>query len=764
MDKEVEKKSPNSQNLQEKKIDNIIELEIPVQNDKKDNLFSNHNGTNAKLKGNNHNLFAQNHNIQINLEQNRNHEASPIKSPFTTNESGTRMLSNLNKQTLQNPQINGINTNSNQTMISNSQKSTQPSEKSTPPKNKKKKSSDFTENDEELFTLLNQDEASQRSDSNSQEEDKKVLIIYAGGFFGAEYDYSQGSYAPLILTRNQLFNKMQKISYFCDVNFTYQHATDGFLVTPISEYKKRIYYKVVEMENLKINSTFFDRSCVEELLDIIDQNYETFDSFVVIHGTDSMAYSASFVSFMIENLSKPIIFTGSMVPLSIMRNDSFNNLLGALTIAGHFNIPEVCIFFHNKLLRANRSTKVDAQGLDCFNSPNFPTLAEFKVHIEVNWTNILRNDEFQTVKINKKFTDHKIEIMRYNPCFSEVSLSHLLKTPDLKGVIIEGYGPGNLPFYDDNFSKICQEAAQNEVYIVAVSQSIKSYTSQFNSEQQTQLNIIYGGNMTTEATLAKLSYLITKGISYKEIMYLMNQNIRGELTPHSNDQKFEVRQENLIEAITEKFNNRVNYRQSQVDLIKSYIVPNVACYMAQFGFMHYLEEMKVQKTNFKFCDYDRRTALHVAVRESREQVCKFLIDEQVDVNFVDYFGRSPLYEAILTKNKKIVYMLIQNGGQIIAEKDEITNLLLDSAMTGDLDTIKLIYHSGLKNFNDYTNIDQRNIGHVAASEGQLEIIKFLKYTARFDFSQRDIWDRTPLDDALEFQHIDVVSQLQSIVY
>lgn len=153
------------------------------------------------------------------------------------------------------------------------------------------------------------------------------------------------------------------------------------------------------MDNLKVNSTFFDYSCVEDLLSIIQRNYREFDSFIIIHGTDSLTYTASLLSFLIENLSKPIIFTGSMVPLTIMRNDSFNNLLGSLAIAGHFNIPEVSVFFNYKLLRANRATKIDTQGLDCFLSPNFPNLADFKVHVEVNWQVVLQNESFENLQV-----------------------------------------------------------------------------------------------------------------------------------------------------------------------------------------------------------------------------------------------------------------------------------------------------------------------------------------------------------------------------
>lgn len=113
---------------------------------------------------------------------------------------------------------------------------------------------------------------------------------------------------------------------------------------------------------------------------------------------------------------------------------------------------------------------------------------------------------------------------------------------------------------------------------------------------------------------------------------------------------------------------------------------------------------------------------------------QFLISEKVDVNIVDYFGRSPLLEAILKKNKSIALMLVTAGAQVLGDKEEITTLLLESGSKGDIDTLKMLYHSGLKNLNDFTNIDERNIGHIAAADGQAEIIKYLKYTARLDFS------------------------------
>lgn len=129
-------------------------------------------------------------------------------------------------------------------------------------------------------------------------------------------------------------------------------------------------------------------------------------------------------------------------------------------------------------------------------------------------------------------------------------------------------------------------------------------------------------------------------------------------------------------------------------------------------------------------------------------MCTFLIGEKVDVNAIDYFGRSPLFEAILTGNKRIVCLLVKRKAQVHASTEDLTDLLLHSAVKGDLDMLKLLFHAGLKSFNEYTNVDERNIAHVAAAEGKLEIIKFLKYSVKFDFSKRDVWDRTPLDDAI----------------
>ncbi|EGR32836.1 hypothetical protein IMG5_069500 [Ichthyophthirius multifiliis] len=594
-------------------------------------------------------------------------------------------------------------------------------------------------------------------------EDKRLLIINAGGQISAE-DIGQSDNSILLIQNNSIYNMMKSISYFCDLNFTYQNAPEGFLITPQTEYNKRIYYKIIELDDLNINQKYFNYKFIKQLCEVIEKNYNSFDSFIVLHGTDSMCYTASFLSFIIENLSKPIIFTGNMVPLSIMRNDCFNNLLGALSIAGHFSIPEVLIYFHNKLYRANRTKKIDCQKLDCFQSPSYPLLGQVKIGVQINWNYIYKQEITGDFYIEKDFPQNfQIEIVKYHPLFSYESLRKLIDYPNIKGIIFLGYGQSHLPIYDQEFIEIIEKAYQNDISLVVISQSLINQGNAKDLNTYKNLKIAYGSDMTLEAALAKLYYLIVKGYNKEEILEIIHQNIRGEITVDFNNQKFEKSTGNIFREITSTFQNKICTKQQWQGAIKDYIVPIVLCYMVQMGYIHYLQEMKNQNTDFNFTNYDQRAALHLAVREQQIQAVQFLLSENVDVNVVDDFGISPLYQAILTRNKKIIFMLQKHGANLIANYEDINNILFQSALQGDLEIIKILYHTGLKNLNQYKNIDQRNIGHIAASENKIEIIKFLKYTVHFDFCEKDIWDRTPLDDAIYFKNQQIIEMLNNVV-
>ena len=182
------------------------------------------------------------------------------------------------------------------------------------------------------------------------------------------------------VTKYKYFQEIvQKISQFCDIKATKQNK-EGWIITPETTYNTNIIYKFFEFKT-PIDSSNLIPSDLVKIASKIEENYDNFDSFIIIHGTDTMSYSASALSFMLENLGKTVILTGSQIPPGEIRNDAFDNLMGSLIIAGHFVIPEVCIFFRDRLLRGNRSKKIDSMSLQAFGSPNFPNLGNSGVNL-----------------------------------------------------------------------------------------------------------------------------------------------------------------------------------------------------------------------------------------------------------------------------------------------------------------------------------------------------------------------------------------------
>jgi lysophospholipase len=224
--------------------------------------------------------------------------------------------------------------------------------------------------------------------------DKIVLILYTGGTIGMEKTID-----GLKPRKNFLYEYMLNHPNLCDREFTTKFSKSGLLVTP--EYLgRRTHYKILEFPEV-IDSSNITLEYWKMIGRSITSNYEDYDAFIILHGTDTMNYTASVLSFMFENLNKPIIVTGSMIPLITMRNDACKNLVDALTIAGTFHIPEVCLLFDSKLFRGNRTIKNDNMGLDAFESPNLKPLVQMGINIKVNWDIILQppTEEFSYFEV-----------------------------------------------------------------------------------------------------------------------------------------------------------------------------------------------------------------------------------------------------------------------------------------------------------------------------------------------------------------------------
>jgi L-asparaginase len=294
--------------------------------------------------------------------------------------------------------------------------------------------------------------------------------------------------------------------------------------------------EVVAFDN-PIDSSDVNISTWLKIAQTIEDNYDAYSGFVVLHGTDTMAYSASALSFMLENLSKPVIFTGSQLPIGKLRTDGKENLITAIEIAstrrkGEPVLQEVAILFDSKLMRGNRSHKYSTENFDAFSSPNYDELAEIGIHIIYNYKSLLRPKE-GGLKIHKKFDD-SVGILKIFPGMSTKFAHAVLNAPGLKAIILETYGSGNAP-KDPALIEQLSEAISRDLVILNVTQCSKGFVEQGLYETSAalqKLGVIGGADMTTEAALTKLMFLLGQGYNGNELRKELSNSLRGELTSY----------------------------------------------------------------------------------------------------------------------------------------------------------------------------------------------------------------------------------------
>ncbi len=269
----------------------------------------------------------------------------------------------------------------------------------------------------------------------------------------------------------------------------------------------------------------------------IRDRYDDFDGFLVLHGTDTMAYSASALSFMLEGLAKPVILTGSQIPLAETRNDAQENLLTSLILLGrhHDRLPGVFVFFDNRLFRGNRTTKVNADAFAAVASPNFPAVGKVGIDVEIDWDLVEpqvpagKADDFAVIEIGHA----TVSAFRLFPGLKAEYLRNLL-APPVQGVVLECYGAGNAPSRNREFLDALRGATDRGTVIVAVTQALQGTADlSLYATGQALLDsgVVSGYDMTSEAALAKLLYLFDKGHSPDDVKTLVQRNLRGELTP-----------------------------------------------------------------------------------------------------------------------------------------------------------------------------------------------------------------------------------------
>ncbi len=331
---------------------------------------------------------------------------------------------------------------------------------------------------------------------------KNIYIAYTGGTIGMVR--SQNGYVPISGFMQEQLKNMPEFHRDEMPNFTLQE-----------------YAPLIDSSDM----TPFDW---QRIADDIGQNYEKYDGFVILHGTDTMAYTASALSFMLENLEKPVIITGSQIPLCELRSDGQSNLLNALYIAANYPINEVSLFFNNQLMRGNRSTKSHADGFHAFSSPNYTPLLKAGINIEL-----------QNGKINQAadapfkvhtITPQPIAIIMMYPGISIEMVKNALEAPT-KALILLTFGVGNAP-QNKALLSVLKQATDNGVIVLNLTQCLAGKVNMAGYATGSVLadvGVISGYDMTTEAALAKLHFLMSQALGTEEIRNALQQNIRGEL-------------------------------------------------------------------------------------------------------------------------------------------------------------------------------------------------------------------------------------------
>jgi lysophospholipase len=465
----------------------------------------------------------------------------------------------------------------------------------------------------------------------SSEAPRRVLVLYTGGTIGMVdvghgYEPRRGHLATLLGTTPHLHDPAEP-------RFTLPRAKSGV----------RVQYELLEYEPLLDSSNMSMADWVRIAGDI-ERHYADYDGFVVLHGTDTMGFTASALSFMLRGLAKPVILTGSQIPLGQVRTDAIDNVLGALTLAGGYDIPEVALFFHDTLYRGNRARKVDASRLAAFDAPNYPPLADIGIDVTVHWERVLPAPD-GGLRVTPT-TNANVAALRLFPGIRVETVDNYLQPP-LQGLVLETFGAGNAPD-DPRLLAAIRAATDRGVVIVAVTQCMRGgvSTAYATGAALARAGVVGGADMTPEAALCKLAYLLSLDLPPEEVRRRVGVPLRGEMTAPGAAVRYSLRERKFADAVAQVLHSQGDGAFEELrGPIAQALFPALLIAAAARGDVANVRAMVLDGADPNAADYDLRTPLHLAAAEGHTDTVEALLELGAATDVRDRWGQTPAEAA-----------------------------------------------------------------------------------------------------------------------
>uniref|UniRef100_T1J509 asparaginase n=1 Tax=Strigamia maritima TaxID=126957 RepID=T1J509_STRMM len=513
-----------------------------------------------------------------------------------------------------------------------------------------------------------------RRNSNIEElpnerDETKILVLFTGGTIGMKKENDM--YQPIA---NMMEDALRDIPWLNDKEYAKKYFSDQNpppLVLPYVGENKRVIYTVYEYDPLLDSSNMTINDWIRIATDI-QESYQSADGFVILHGTDTMTYTASALSFMLENLGKPVIMTGAQIPIYEPRSDGLNNFLVSLILAGNYPIPEVTLFFNHKLFRGNSTIKINSAEFDAY----------------VDWSSVYRAPNIEKFRVQTVLNPN-VAVLRLFPSITIETIRAILRPP-VEGVVLQSYGAGNVPSKRKDILLALKNASSSGIIIVNITQCYKGsvQTDYETGKVLKDCGVLCGYDMTTEAALTKLAYVLAKKWPMEKKKKMLQTNLRGELR---SSEIISLEQVNFMSTLGQILN--ISDSQ-QMNSVKSILFPSLLCDAAKRGDIQNIELLRQFGADISAQNYDDRTPLHIAAAEGHTEVVEQLLKFGASVHLRDRNGKTPLVEAANANQIDVIKLLLKAGAYFLKDSKWVGEMLCSAAATGKLQTLQSFHLAG----------------------------------------------------------------------